>query len=323
MDHPAPGRLTFHLYLCLPLLLLGACRTPPPRPAVRLPACRAAPVQAARLAQRAFTAVREARERLVPLDPELDPAGTGLIGLRRSPVTTVKGSLGAKQTTANPNWAALITELLQRAGVRRGDAVAAGLSGSFPALNIATLAALQALGARPVVIASVGASQYGANVPGLLWPDIERLLNEKGILRVRSVGLSLGGQLDRAGSLKREGRRMLREAIHRHGARMIRAPSFAESLEQRMKLYDAGGPIRVYVNIGGGAISVGTHRGKMAFRPGLSRGLPPDATEIDSVMTRFARRGVPVIHLIRISELSRRFRLPWRPRVPPAPRACP
>jgi len=134
------------------------------------------------MTQKAFALVGQWRHGLgVAVDPGIDPGLSGLIGLRRSPVTTVHGSLLAKQTTINPNWAAVIVELLQQAGVGRGHRVAVGLSGSFPARNIATLVALQRLEAKAVVIASVGASQYGANVEGLLWPDMERRLRKQGV----------------------------------------------------------------------------------------------------------------------------------------------
>lgn len=302
--------------LCL--ALLQACGPPlppaPPGPA----SCESPRVRAARLALRAFEAVGQRRREIgPPIDPRRDPARTGLIGLRRSPVTTVKGSLAAKQTTVNPNWAAVIVDLLQQAGVGRGDRVAAGLSGSFPALNIAALAALQTLGLEAVVVTSVGASQYGANVEGLLWPDIERLLTSSGVLRLRSQAMSLGGRLDRATRLKPHGRGLLRRAIRRHGATLLQEPTYEASLTRRMAVFDRGGPVKAYVNVGGGTISVGSRLGKLAFAPGLNRSLPPEAAQVDSVMTRFARRDVAVIHLIRIKQLARAHSLPQQPRSMP------
>ena len=42
------------------------------------------------------------------LDLINDPAGTGLIGPEFSPITNAQGSLEAKLTSLNPNWAAVL-----------------------------------------------------------------------------------------------------------------------------------------------------------------------------------------------------------------------
>ena len=70
----------------------------------------------------------------IPLDMEHDPAATGLIGFPISPITSNSGSLESKQTTLNPNFAAVVVHLLKRAGVEKNDVIAVGLSGSFPAM---------------------------------------------------------------------------------------------------------------------------------------------------------------------------------------------
>ena len=73
------------------------------------------------------------REELGPeIDPTTDPTESGLIGLAMSPVTSVSGQLVAKQTSINPNFAAVIVDMLKRCDVNEGDVVAAGVSGSFP-----------------------------------------------------------------------------------------------------------------------------------------------------------------------------------------------
>lgn len=323
MERP-PASYSRHLGLvCLASTVLG-CASSAPR---GQHACgQGSPaIEAVRLTRRAFAAIRQERlRRGIPLDRALDPAGSGLIGVERSPVTTVRGSLTAKQTTANPAFAAVIVQLLREAGVRQGDVVAAGLSGSFPALNVAVLAAAQSAGLRALVVTSVSASQYGANHPRLLWPDIEQVVNAAGI-RPRSAAMSLGGEADGGQNLVPEGRRLLERAVQRCGVPLIRGRTYAERLERRMALYArlAGGKkIRAYINVGGGAVSVGGRVGKHAFAPGLNRGLPPRAAQVDSVMTRLARQGVPVIHLVRIRELARRHGLPLGPTREPTRPQC-
>jgi poly-gamma-glutamate system protein len=47
-----------------------------------------------------------------------------MIGLATSPITSTTGYLKVKQTTVNPNWAAVLVDMLKRAGVKEGDAIA-------------------------------------------------------------------------------------------------------------------------------------------------------------------------------------------------------
>ena len=72
-------------------------------------------------------------------------------------VTSLPGKLANKQMTVNPNFAAAIVQMRKDAGVEKGDFVAVGVSGSFPAFNVCTYTALETLRARPIVIGS-GAS---------------------------------------------------------------------------------------------------------------------------------------------------------------------
>jgi hypothetical protein len=84
-----------------------------------------------------------------------------------------------------------------------------------------------------------------------------------------------------------------------------------------MALYDelAGDrPIKAYINVGGGSASVGTHIGKKQFKPGLNTSAPSRAGAVDSVMLRFAKRDVAVIHMSRVKLIAERFRLPYAPK---------
>jgi poly-gamma-glutamate system protein len=272
---------------------------------------------ASQLAENAMTQVYYARAQIEPeIDPYTDPTESGLIGLAMSPVTSISGDLTAKQTSANPNFAAVIVEMLKRANVGQGDVVAVACSGSFPALNICTYAALETIQAKPVVISSAAASQWGANVPELLWIDMEKILQEKGIFSTRSVATSIGGYEDRGLGLSDEGLKMVDDAIKRSGLNVINAETFEQNIEQRIQLYKdhaSGKPIKLYINIGGGTVSVGRTLGKKLFHPGLNRRPPGRIQELDGVMPRLINEGIPIIHLVRIAELAERYGLPVAP----------
>lgn len=316
-----PQRLSLRLLLLIATvagLALGAVETVRVREKQRWYGEK---LQAARLALRAFKALKEERlRRGLPIDPETDPARSGLIGELISPVTTNTGHLTAKQTSINPNFAAVVVELLLRANVKAGDTVAVGFSGSFPALNVAVLAAIETLHLKPVVITSAGASQWGANQPTFMWPDMEMALVRWHIFSHRSAAASPGGIDDRALGLSKRGRNLVRGAVARNGLPLLEVRNYDDSLTQRMALYrDRAGDaeIKAYVNVGGGTTSVGTRVGRDLFSPGLNRRLPR-GPQIDSVMTRFMQQGVPVIHLSKIGKLAEEYGLELQPRSLPA-----
>jgi poly-gamma-glutamate system protein len=243
------------------------------------------------------------------INADLDPAETGLIGAQMSAVTSVPGHLPSKHVSTNPNFAAVIVDMLTRAGVQAGDHVAVGCSGSFPALNVAVYSAIATLGAKPVVISSAGASQFGANLPRFLWIDMERTLIEKGLIPkdFRSVACSIGGQEDLGLNMSDEARRLVLQAIKdRNKLKLVQSRTYEEAIADRMQIYSrhAGGEYACYVNVGGGTISVGRTLGKKLYDPGLNLRPSRRALQVDSIMSRFARDGVPVVHLVQIEQLG-------------------
>lgn len=273
--------------------------------------------KAAARAIRAMEIIREERlARGHAVDPSFDPTGSGMIGDVMTPTTSVTGHLSAKQTSVNPNFAAVVVDMLQEAGVERGDRVAIGCSGSFPAFNVAVYAAVEEMGLEPVVICSATASQFGANFPDLLWIDMERLLQERGVIHFRAAAASMGGFEDRGARLSDEGRDLVIQAIERNGLEFIDEPSFGELIEKRMDIYRkhaAGKPFRAYINVGGGTVSVGRSLGKKLYNPGVNLQAPEGASEADGMLTRFVDDGVPVIHLVQAKQLAEKYGLAIAP----------
>ena len=279
--------------------------------------------EAAETAARAFTIIKaERKRRFTPISRDFDPALSGLIGPYMSYVTTVPGTLTSKQTAANPNFAAILVHYFRRLDLKQGDLVAIGYSGSFPALNICVLSAVHALKLRPIIVSSVGASGFGANIPDFLWIDMERVLATTGMWRYRSAAASMGGIGDRASGMQDRGKERILSAIRDAGVPFLDTKSYEDGVEQRMKVFDTAAgdlPIKVYVNVGGGTLSVGTTVGKHLYEPGLNRRAPPGALDVDSVMTRFMKRDIPLIHLTNIPKLAERFGLPVAPQAMPKP----
>ncbi len=280
-------------------------------------------LQATELSKTCMEAIKQHRLTLGhEIDYELDPADSGMIGGLMTPITTVAGHLGAKQTSVNPNWAAVLVDMLRRAGVKEGDLVAVGCSGSFPALNTSVYAALLTIKARPVVISSAGASQFGANFPDLLWIDMERLLVKEQKIPFRSVACSIGGYEDLGLGMSPEARNIIVERIRDNGLHLITSDTLAAAIEERMQIYQDhahSGKYQAYINVGGGTISVGGAVGKRKYHPGLNLRAPFGATSIDSIMSRFMREGTPVIHLTQVEEMALDYGLPIASDVSVAP----
>jgi len=282
-------------------------------------------LRAAQLALEGMEIIKAERLRKNPvMDPEVDPAQSGLIGMLMTDVTTATAPLSAKQTSVNPNFAAVLLEMLLEAGVRQGDVVAVGCSGSFPSLNVCAYAAVRTLKLRPIIISSATASQFGANDPNLLWIDMEHLLYEKDRQNFpfRSVAVSPGGVEDRAIGISQAGRQHIQAAIERNGLKPLKPRDFKDSIDKRMAIYAqyAGdAPIKAYINVGAGTVSVGTTLGKRMFRPGLSLPRAAAPRYIDSVMSRFLDDGVPVIHLVHVERLAARYGMPVQPTIMPVP----
>lgn len=274
-------------------------------------------LRASRLMRRGMEAVGELREELgIAVDPALDPARTGFIGTDYSDLTTSIGSLSAKQTSLNPDFAGLVTFWLKQADVTMGDIVAVCLTGSFPALNLAALSACETLGLQPVVFSSVGASNYGANIPGLTWLDMERELTARGILHVQTGFASLGGIMDGDGGLDGTGFALGEEAIRRHGAVSIPekgVEGLEEDMKRRMAIYFQNGPPRAFINVGGGVTSLGWVSEAALLDNGLLTRVPATKSPRRGIIFRMYEKGIPVIHLINIERLASRYDLPAAP----------
>jgi len=277
---------------------------------------------AAQLAQRGMQAVRTARlAQGQTFDHKFDPAQSGMVGEAMSPVTSLPAHLDAKQTSVNPNFAAAVVEMLHEANVAKGQVVAVGYTGSFPAFNVAVCAALEAIGAEPIIIHSAASSQFGANAPDMMWLDMEHLLKDQGIISFRSTAATLGGFGDRARGMSEESQALLRASLDRNNVPLLPVDSLSSSITQRMDFYadaSAGRPIGAYINVGGGAASIRGSEGRSAFGAGLTQKSLDTEVDLDSVATRFAAQGVPVIHMGNAIELAERFGLPVAPSEMPA-----
>lgn len=251
----------------------------------------------------------------IPLSPE-DLHGTGMIGAAWSPITTTSGALEAKRTSASSDMAALTVQLLEEAGVRTGDTVGAGFSGSFPALNLAVLCACRAMDVKVIYIASVGASTYGANQPELTFPDMAGRLAREGRVLWPPAMNSLGGDMDCGLDMEEQVRARMLSRLRTYDVPVLYEENFEKNVLRRMELYETRGPIDCFVGVGGNMTTSG--------RNGVDLGWgvvdPEQVSFVDrnsGLVERYAAQGIPVIHLLNIKRLVADYGLPYDPEILP------
>lgn len=258
----------------------------------------------------------------IPVDKVNDPNATGLIGEDITPITTDKGFIDMKLMATNPNLAAVIVDMFKEAGLKPGNLVAVGYTGSFPGANLAVLAAIESLGLEAVIISSVGASNWGANNPNFTWLDMENILFTKGIIKHRSVAASLGGSRDEAADLSPEAKRMMEIAIKRNNLIYINEGNIEANVYKRLELYkkfarEKGKKIKCYINTGGGIASLGSSVNGAIIPAGLSRKPSLGKLRKVGVIVNMAQNGASIIHLLKIREIAYEYGLPAVPPSPP------
>jgi len=281
-------------------------------------------LDAARTMSKALQLIHAERmDRRYIIHEDTDPNSTGLIGPEQTALTTTLGPLEVKRTTTNPDFAAVVVELLADAGVEAGDTVAAGISGSFPGLALALYSAAEVMDLGLISISSVGSSTFGATDPGFTWLDIESLLYGAELTRYRSSAASPGGDEDQLENLFfPDAVEMAAEAAERNGVKFIRAKDLQEAIEERMKIYrQSTGEERIaaFINIGGAEVNLGSGDSGYNISTGVVRRFPGNSEKSDGVLFRMHRDGIPVINLLNIRELCLRYGLPVDPIPLPEP----
>ncbi len=280
-------------------------------------------LEAAELSLHAANHLKNYRlEKGIFIDDVNDPNQTALIGQEYTMVTTDRGYIDAKLSTTNPNFAAVIVQLLKDAGLEENENVAVAMSGSFPGLNISVFAALETLKLKPIPITSVGASNFGANDPYFTWLDMENILYNSNIFHTRSVAASIGGGADIGRGLSPEGRNLIKKAIKRNEVEFIHEKHLENSIARRLEVYkehNEGQPIKAYINVGGGIASLGnTINGKL-ISPGLTEYLPMRNFPVHGVIIEMGVQEIPIIHLLNINQLLTEYGLPISPVPLPEP----
>lgn len=271
-------------------------------------------VVAAERLEQYFAAVRAYKEELgIPLSED-DIHKTGMIGLPYTGITTTSGALEAKRTAAWPDMAALCVRMLFEAGIRPGDAVGAGFSGSFPGLNLAVVAACESMDVKLICISSVGASTYGANHPELTFPEMLYRLKQNGLIRTQSAAVTMGGYQDVGSDMEKEAADRIRQRLAGLGLNLVEEADFQTNLKLREATYLREGPIDCFVAVGGNLTSLGKGEAGVSLGQGvLYPERPLHVDEASGLVQRYLARGIPVINLLNIKKIMADYSMPYDP----------
>ena len=254
----------------------------------------------------------EKLSRGLEMDAGADINRTGMIGLDYSFITTTVGNLEAKRTSTNPNMAAVVVDMLHELKLQPGDKVAVNCSGSFPALNIAVMCALQELQLEPYLISSFGSSTHGANDPEFTYLDMEHLLVEQGLLSHKSDMFSIGGMEDLGKEMPPEMVDAIVARIKGYGYTQFYDEDLIHNVLTRYDIYCGQGDVKCFINVGGNDASFGDSSVMVHTDGGILTQLS-EKDNATGLVQLFLKNGIPVIHLLNIKGLAAEYGLPIDP----------
>ncbi|MDD4780428.1 MAG: poly-gamma-glutamate system protein [Tissierellia bacterium] len=266
-------------------------------------------LEASKLTARCLEEIKKFKiEKNIVIDKSIDINNTGLIGLDYSQITTTLGNIEAKRTSTNPNMSAAIVDMFNELGLHPKDNVAVNFSGSFPALNIATMCAIEKMELEPIIISSFGASTHGANDPNLTYLDMENYLYKIGLFSYRSTYFSIGGFHDIGKEMDPETRGIIIERLLNYGYKFIYDDNLLHNINTRYELYNKADDIKCFINVGGNDVSFG-ESSMMVY---VNDCIITNFIEKDNatgLVQLFLKVNIPTIHILNIKSIATKYGL--------------
>ena len=151
-------------------------------------------------------------------------------------------------------------------------------------------------------------------VPRLIGTDgVERPLRRRGKANIREQARVMRMAVREHGMLPEQKMEIL-ERLEQAGLVIFQEPKFLNNLEQRQEIYERQGPIQCFVSVGGNVTSMGVGERGIALGQGVldPRSAMP-VTDQSGLVERYLGRGIPVVHLLNIKQLTAEYGLPYDP----------
>ena len=155
---------------------------------------------------------------------------------------------------------------------------------------------------------------------------MERELINAGMLSKGSVAASIGGSDDVGRQLSPRGRELIQQAIERNDMKFLFTENLETAVEERMAIYDSlsgSDPIDLYINVGGGAVSLGHSQNAYLIGEGINDPLPMVNYPRRGVIHAMNARGIPILNLVNVTRIAEDYGLPISPNPLPQPGAGP
>jgi poly-gamma-glutamate system protein len=240
----------------------------------------------------------------IPINLRTDPMESGFIGQEFSPITTTIGNLDAKQTSTNPDFAALFIRWFDELQLEPEDTVVIHISASFPALSIAAIISCEIYGLEPLIMSSAGASSYGANLPGLTYWDIENYLYQRGSIVHRTCYATPGGQDDNGSSLWEDGLEIIKSAANRNHYPLTILENLDKVILAKLEFITHTSSLKLFMNIGGNQSAMGNTSCSINIPTGLIKEKLNCQPKNPGLIHAINDRGIPIIHLLNIRNIA-------------------
>lgn len=278
-------------------------------------------VEASNLTQECFDAIKEYKITNGIEISEDDRFNSGMIGVDHSKITTTDGELDAKITSTNPSFAALYIKYFSKANLKENDEVAVQFSGSFPCLNIACLCAIKTYKLKPVIMASIGASTYGANQDNYNFIDMYHTLVTANLLNY-NLDIVSGGSHDDLGP---EYFDFVKEdtlnRISSYGYEYLQIDNYTDNVQYRVDYIKQKLPnLKMFINVGGHTISTGkgsldllTNETIVGYNKGYYKPNIHDGNANIGLIETYLNKGIDVVHILKIKQLCINEGLTYNP----------
>ena len=241
---------------------------------------------------------------------------SGMIGAEYTAITTTLGNLDSKKTSIDPNFAAVYIKMFDQLSLDEGDEIVINMSGSFPMLDISCVIAAEQYGLKPFIMASIGASSYGATNPAFTIFDMLQYLNQKEIIKSKIDIVSLGGSSDVGENFGEfndyKDRDLIIKRIKDSDVTFLYEKQFNLNISKRLELIEKKCKnIKLFVNVGGNSVGLGINENAYYKANGIiySRKYKKSSSikEGEGLIEKFLRKDVNVIQMLNIKKIASEY----------------
>ena len=245
---------------------------------------------------------------------------TGMIGAEYTAITTTIGNIDSKTTSLDPNFAAVYIKMFSELALKEGDEVVINISGSFPMLDISCIIAMEEYGLKPFIMASVGASSYGATNPAFTIFDMLEYLYEQKVINSRIDVVSLGGSSDVGENFGESNdykdRELIIERINKSGVTFLYEKDFDKNIEKRLNLIkDKFKDVKLFINVGGNSVGIGINENAYYTANGIIKASKYKKTNLtkhgEGLLEKFLSSGVDVIQMLNLKYIASEYGLKY------------